>query len=346
MKFIKIFLILVVLIFLCACSDVQKITQVDYIKISDNSIVKKEFHGIIKAKNSSMLSFQSEGRIIYLPYSKGDFVKKGNVIARLDGELYAIKKNEEQAKLRQYEIQQNKQKSFYDRLNILHKEGAISDNDWESAYYELKNIAAQIKLQKEKIKYISKEISYNIIVAPFDGYIGEKLLDVDSYAKIGSPVVNFISSDGVQVEIMVDENIINSFKIGDEVLIKVLNANYQGKIAHISKSSLNAGGYLVKILLNEMTNILKEGMSAQVEVFLANNNIHMLPLDCVFENNNQKYVYKVVNIKNNIGNIEKKNIKTGMVMDNEIEVLEGVDSDDIVVLNYDESKIKNNKVKL
>ena len=68
----------------------EKITNVDYIKVQDEKMRSKTFYGIVKAQNNSNLSFQSEGKIIYMPYTKGDFVKKGDVIARLDGELYTL----------------------------------------------------------------------------------------------------------------------------------------------------------------------------------------------------------------------------------------------------------------
>lgn len=343
MKFFKFFLMILFLFLLCSCSKDEKITQVDYIKIDFNN--KKSFYGVVKANNSATLSFQSEGKIIYLPYTKGDFVKKGDVIARLDGELYAIRKNEEQSKLQEYLVRQNKQKSYYKRLDILHSEGAISDNDWESAFFELQTLEQQIKVQKEKIKYILKEISYNIIVAPFDGYIGDKFLDVGSYAKIGTSVVDFISSNGVQVEVMVGQNDINKIKIGDKVSMKISNANYQGNIAHISKSSLKSGGYLVKILVNASTNLLKEGMSANVELISDEFNGIFLPLTCVYEKNNEKYIYKIVNIKNNIGEIKRENIKVGIIRDDKIEILDGVSNQDIVLVNFDENN-ENKKVKL
>lgn len=340
MRLIKHFFIFIILLFTFGCSNEEKIMSVDYIKFQKD-FNKKEFYGRIKAQNSSLLSFQAEGKINYLPYTKGDFIKKGDVIARLDGTLYSIKKSEEQAKLERFIIEQNKQKSSYKRLSMLHKEGAISDNDWENAYYELKTLDKDINSQKEKIKYIEKEISYNILQAPYDGYIAEKLVDVDSYVKIGTPVINFISSSGVQVEIMVNEDTINELKLNNSVQIKVQNSIYQGKIEHISKSSINSGGYLIKISINASTDKLKEGMSAIVELN-SDNEIATLPLNCIFEENNQKFIYKIINIKNEIGEIKKENITTGKIINDKIEILKGIKENDIVIIG---NFIQNPKIK-
>jgi len=338
----RIFFFAFLLIFFCGCSNFEKITQVEYIKVQDLQ-TKKVFQGIVKANNSASLSFQSEGKIIYLPYTKGDFVKKGTVIARLDGVLYSIKKNEEEARLKEYFVQRDKQKRYYDRLDILHKEGAISDNDWESAFYELQITLQQIKIQKEKINYINKELSYNTIIAPYDGYISQKILDVESYAKIAQPVVEFISSFGAQVEVMVGENVINQIALGEEAKIIIQNNIYYGKVAHISKSSLNTGGYLVKIALNNSLTLIKEGMSAQVELTSLKSENIFLPINSIYEEDGKYYINKIVNIKNNIGSLEKTQVLVGKIYENNVEILKGVKKGDVVALSFDG---ENRKVRL
>ena len=339
MKLFKIFILISFVFIFSSCSNNSYIKPTNYIKITDKNNAKI-FHGIVKASLSTLLSFQSEGKIIFLPYTKGDFIKKGQVIARLDGELYKIKKNEELSKLQEATINYNKQKNYYNRMDILHKQGAISENDWENAYFELQAIEKQIAVQKEKINYLDKEISYNIISAPYDGYISQKISDIGSYAKIGQPIVEIISSKGFQVEIMVSENIINDFYLNKEVDVKILEKNYKGKISHISKSSLNSGGFLIKINILNADNI-KEGMSADVKISSLKN-YFLIPLRCVFEENNSKYVYKIVDINNNTGTIKKEKIETGAIINQEIEVTKGINYSDLIICeeinNYKEFK--------
>lgn len=345
MKFLRFTLVFLLFILLGACTPKNKLINVDYIKIDNLENSFKTYQGIVKSANSTILSFQSEGQIVFLPYSKGDFVKKGEVIARLDGTLYSIKKNEEMAKLQEYVIQEAKQKRYYERLDILHKEGAISDNDWENAFYELKSITAQIKVQKEKINYIDKEITYNIITAPYNGYIGEKFADIGTNVKNSTPIISFISDTATQVEIMVGENDINKIKLKDEVLIEILNKNYKGQIVHISKSSLDSGGYLIKILIINPSGFLNEGMSAKVKITSNKTNSTLLPLECIYQENDKNFIYEIVNIKDNIGEIKKKNVLVGKIIDNKAEILNGIKADDIIILNHIDA-IKHKKVKL
>ena len=306
----------------------------------------KKFHGIVISQFTTDLSFQSEGRINYIPYSKGDYVRKGQVLARLDGILYKIKKNEEQARLKENQIQYNRAKSYFKRMDILHNEGAISDNDWEEAYFNLKTTAENIKIQKEKLNYLDKEISYNMITAPYDGYIFEKYAQVGAFAKVGEKILTIIGTNKTQVEVMVDSDTINKVDVNKIVVVEHNNEKYQGKIKHISKSSINAGGYLVKIELDNIKPQLKDGMGIDALIPLNNDAITLVPLNSVFEFENNKYVYKLINIKDGIGEIKKEKVETGDISENEIEILKGLNKSDSVVANGLEKIKPDTRVKI
>lgn len=344
MNYFKIFLIFVVLVVFGACHINSNIKTADYIKIAPIDAFKT-LYGVVKSLYSTNLSFQTEGKIVYLPYTKGDFIKKGEVIARLDGVLYGIKKREEEAKLKEYLVLYEKRKKHYDRLNILHKEGAISDNDWEEGFYQLQTTLQQIKIQKEKINYLEKEISYNTIIAPYDGYIADKFLDNGAYAKIGMPVVSYIGSSGLQAEIILDEDLVNKIALNQKVIVKILNKNYLGKISHISKTSIKQGGYLVKIELNNASKNIKEGMSASVQIDF-NSPVCSLPLRAILSEEDDNFIYKIVDIKNGIGKIKKEKVVLGNMFDDKIEVLSGVKNGDLVIVNNLSDFHQYQKIKL
>ena len=342
----RILIVLIVCILFVLGVKFSSIPKAHYIKVEKTIQNQAVYFGILKANQSTILSFQSEGRVVFLPYTKGDFIKKNQVIARLDGTLYSIKKSEENAKLNEYVIQKQKQNKYYKRLDVLHKEGAISDNDWENAFYELKTINQQITAQKERIKYLDKEISYSVILAPYDGYITEKYIDVGAYSKIGAPVVGFIASGGLQVEVMVGENYVNRIQINNTVKI-IENGNcYKGIVSHIAKSNLNSGGYLIKIALLDFDKAAKEGMSVEVVFDEISTKKILLPLGVLFKKDNEDYVYKINNIKNGQGIIVEQKIKTVNLANGFVEIIEGLKEGDYVIKGDLDKYYPNQKVKL
>ncbi len=337
MKLLNALLLTLIVLFASSCNtadigDENLNSSFNYklYKISQNTELL--FHGYIKAQHRVTLSFQNEGRIVYMPYSTGDFVKKGQVLARLDGSLYEIQKNEETARLKEMQIQQSKYNKYYNRVDILHKAGAISDNDWEEAFYNLKTSSQNINIQKQKINLINKQISYNTIVSPYDGYILEKLSDVGAQTAPFSPVLSLISSDKTEADVMVDSSVINLLKINQNATLKRDSELYDGKIAYISKTSLNSGGYLVRIFLNNLNSDLKEGMSVDVSFDGVKSKI-LIPVIYlnVDKNTSEKFVYVAQYMNAKQIKAQKRTVATGNIKNNLMEIKSGLDVGDTVI---------------
>ncbi len=340
----KIFLIIVFcLLFITGCNNSKKETIETY-KIL--SAPKKTFLGTVKFQHTAYLSFQEDGVITYIPFSKGDFVKKGQIIAKIDDTLYKIRKSEELASLSEKEVEYKQSKNYFKRMSILHSAGGVSDNDWEDADFNMKAKAKQISLQKEKIHYIEKQLAYTILTSPYDGYILEKTGEVGEYTTASKVVLTIINSPKTQLEVMVSSDVVNDLKLNDEIVAFRNNVSYKGNIAHISQSSSNSGGYLIKIFLDNFYPDLKEGMNADVEFLNLGNNSIFIPINSIIKENGENYVYKIDNIKNKEGTIKKIEIQTGKMVDENIEVLKNLKQNDIIILKGQSYVKENSKIKI
>ena len=345
MKYLKIFLLLLLVLFLSSCNLAFNSNDKNVCEIYKiNNKTKRMFHGFVKAQHIIDLSFQTQGDIVYFPYTTGDFVKKGIVIARLDGILYKIQKQQELARLNEAKIRKNRYDAYFKRVDMLHKAGAISDNDWDDAYFNLKSAMQDIEIQNEKIKYINKQISYNEIKAPFSGYIFEKKSDIGALASVGVPVVSMIASKETEVDTMVDSSVINFLKINQNVDVKRKDKIYKGKIAHISKSSLKTGGYLIRIFLENNFLELKEGMSVDVEFNIDTPSI-FIPLKYVlFDNNGDKFVYKIERLDKNNVKIKKVIISTLNLNNDLIQINNSLKIGDEIIICTNLNKLKDGKI--
>lgn len=320
--FLYLFLVLLSGMFFTSCSTKNSNIYCRTYKIEP--VEKEYFYGYVKFKNVIDLSFLSEGKVIYCPYTKGDFVKKGQVLARLDGILYKIKQKEQQAKLTEAKIRHDRQGKYYKRMDILHKQGAISDNDWEEAYYGLKTSAQNIVVEKELLNYLNQQIGYTVIVAPFDGYINEIYIQKNEYATTTKPAISIMNSPISQVETSVDYNVAKKLFVNKKVMILKNGLKYCGKIAHISRSDLNDGGYIVKIYLDKNYPEFYDGLNVEIDFDIDKTKFRYIPLDFVKKENSKSYVF-VLNGENiekreiSVLNIEQNKVKTTTnFLDNEI----------------------------
>lgn len=348
MKYLKVIFLSFFVIFFSSCTDTsvnlngENKDNYEIYEIKNKNT--KIFHGYVKAQHLIDLSFQSEGKIIEIPVTIGDYVKKGQLLARLDGILYKIQKQEELARLNEARIRENRYSAYFKRVDILHKAGAISDNDWDEAYFNLKTATQDIAIQKEKINYIEQQISYNELRAPYDGYIYEKKTDAGAYASLSQPILTMITSNKTEVDTMVDSSVVNYLKTSLPVKVLKEDVKYFGSVAHFSKSSLNTGGYLVRIYLDKLYPDLKEGMSVDVEFNLDKSKI-LIPLKFLKINNeNKKFVYKIKRQDDSKIKIEETEIETGILENDLIEIKKGLITGDEIIISPNGSSLKNGKI--
>lgn len=143
-----------------------------------------------EAMNKTDLSFKVAGTISQVLVKEGDYVKAGQVVARLDDRDY-------RTQLRATEAEYSQVKSECERIMAMHKERAVSDNNYDKARYGLQQIT-------EKLTHHRNQLSDCVIYAPFSGYIEDVYKEGKETTAPGLPVLS-VASKGVDVVINIPE---------------------------------------------------------------------------------------------------------------------------------------------
>ncbi|MES2240388.1 MAG: efflux RND transporter periplasmic adaptor subunit [Bacteroidota bacterium] len=209
----------------------------------------------IEVKIASMVS----GEIIGLPVKEGQVVKKGDLLVKINPDLYLSSLNRtvaglsgSKAGLTQSEAQYKEAKSSYDRNKILFEKGIISKSDWDkavssfdvakatkqSAYYNVQSASASVNEAKDNL-------GRTIIYAPADGTIsmlnvelGERVLGTQQMT--GTELLRVANLNNMEVEVDVNENDIVKIKVGDLANVEVdayLKKQFKGVVTSISNSA-------------------------------------------------------------------------------------------------------------
>jgi HlyD family secretion protein len=209
----------------------------------------------IEVKIASMVS----GEIISLPIKEGQVVKKGDLLVKINPDLYTSGLNRSVANLSgtksglvQADASFNEAKSNYDRNKTLFDKGIISKSDWDkavstyevakatkqSAYYNVQSASATVNEAKDNL-------GRTTIYAPADGTIsvlnvelGERVLGTQQMA--GTEILRVANLNNMEVEVDVNENDIVKIKVGDEAKVEVdayLKKQFKGIVTSISNSA-------------------------------------------------------------------------------------------------------------
>ena len=234
--------------------------QVETAKVDEITIIETvSATGKIQPEIEVKISSEVSGEIIALPVKEGQVVKKGDLLVKINPDLYTSGYNRtisnlsgSKAGLSQADATFKEAKASYDRSKTLFDKGIISKSDWdkavatfegakankESAYYNVQSANATVKEAKDNL-------GRTTIYAPADGTIsslgvelGERVLGQQQMT--GTEILRVANLNNMEVEVDVNENDIVKISIGDSTKIQVdayLKKEFKGIVTSISNSA-------------------------------------------------------------------------------------------------------------
>lgn len=185
----------------------------------------KEFvdiQGMVDAEFNVMASPQMPGVVSSILVKVGDFVKKGRVLAHLDGSTIRQGMEELKTGLSLATTMYEKQKSLWDQ-----KIGS------EAQYLAAKNQKEQLE---ERLKTLQTQLALTSIKAPVDGIVDEVRLKIGEMASPGFTGIRVVNNNSLTVRAKVSDLYSNRIKKGDPVLLFFpdLNKEVQSFISYTS----------------------------------------------------------------------------------------------------------------
>ncbi len=160
-----------------------------------------DFDGVIEAVNQAVVSAQTSGRILALPFDVGDFVAKGDVIARFtDTEqkaaYAAANAGLEEAKARFAEADQQLK-----RVKDVFEKGMVAKASYDQAQAAQQAAAARVESAQASLEDAKERLSHTVVIAPYSGIVEKRLTDVGATVAPGSPLLEGLSLDQLRVQV-------------------------------------------------------------------------------------------------------------------------------------------------
>ena len=217
--------------------------------------------GIMLPDEEVDLTFETSGKITKIYFQEGTFVKKGDLLAKVnDAPLQAeLKKLEAQLPLAQDRVY---------RQQILLEKDAVSQETYQSVLTELETLKADIELTKARIAQTE-------LRAPFDGAIGLRLVSEGAYASPTVVIAKLTKISPLKIEFSVNENMVNEIKPGTNLAFTVDNdlATYHATVYAIeSRLDVQTLTFFARALFQNPGGKIKPGQSANVIIQLDQKN--------------------------------------------------------------------------
>ena len=222
------------------------VDTVKYITL-DNSF---SVNGSFNPEHELTIMGQASGKITEVGFETGDYVKEGQVLARLDIDIL-------DAQMLLAEANLAKTKADLAKFEQMIKTNAITQQQLEEM--RLASINAQATLTT-----VSKQLEYSVVKAPFSGYITKKFIERGGMLVPGAPVAEIVDINTLKFIASVAESEIARVKKNQEVMISCdadKTLEFKAKVKSISMKADESKRYTVEAeVKNSASNPVKAGM--------------------------------------------------------------------------------------
>jgi HlyD family secretion protein len=272
----------------------KPVTKVESEKAQKRTIVKTvSASGLVEPVRKVNISSSVAANIDSLFVSEGRFVKKGELLARLDNTNIIAEVEQQKAALSQQKFNSNtallqlKQIELdYENKVKLKENDFISDNDFENVKLSLdiaktryESSLENIRLQTAYLDQAKDKLSKTNIFSPLDGVVtklykeqGEMVLGSQFNADV---ILSISDLNSFRVKVNVDENDVAQISQDDSVKITIDALGetvYKGIVLEIGNTPMNVGStnssveYVVAVGMLTRDERIKPGMTTYAEI--------------------------------------------------------------------------------
>jgi len=274
-----------------------------------------EVNGSVLANEMLDIHPEVSGRLTYLNVPDGNAVKAGTILAKInDADL--------QAQLTKSKVQLELAKKTEERLRKLLAINGVNQADYDAALNNVNNIKADIELLKA-------QIDKTVIKAAFDGELGLRQVSPGAYVTPATVLATLQQVNKLKIDFTVPDLYSSLIKKGNTVTVSTNQSKSPFTATIIAtEPEVNTTTRNLKVRAIIENNLVSPGTFVKVLLKAEVNNNHIvIPTNSIIPDADSK---KAIVIKDGKGKFV--NIETGIRSTGGIEVLNGINVGDTVVV--------------
>lgn len=298
----------------------------------------RTFSGVAKAGVESNLSFKVNGTVNRVGVKVGDKVQRGGFIAAVDPTDYELQLEQTQASLDRAQAEERNAAAVYERTRLLYENNNASRSELDAARAAYESSKAAVLSIKKQIELAKQQMKYTELKAPITCSIAAVNVEENENVRQGQLVVTANCGTQAEVDVGVPESVISQIKQGS--LSRVTFDALPGKTleAVVTEVGVSVTGssstFPVTVQLTEPNPLVRSGMTAEVTFLLeseeSRKRVFLDPV-AVKEDLQGQFVFVVKPEGEETGTVEKRFVKPGKLMQDGLEIMEGLKDGELVV---------------
>jgi membrane fusion protein (multidrug efflux system) len=273
--------------------------------------------GTLRSNEAVVIVAEIAGRVTQIAFSEGEAAAAGQVLVRLDRSVLEAQRDRAEASLKL-------SRSNRDRADVLLKDEAISQREWDEA-------SAQWALDEASLRLAEAQLAKTVIRAPFHGVLGLRNISVGEYVQPGEAIVTLDDTDPIKVDFRVPETYSGNLQKGQTVQMRIdaiPGKAFSGRVYAIDpKVDVSGRNLLLRARVENPDGSLRPGMFAHINLVIEEKpDALMVPEQALISRGRDQLVYKVVE-----GKVVEAPVTVGLRLRGFVEIVEGLEPGDTVI---------------
>jgi multidrug efflux system membrane fusion protein len=231
----------------------------------------RNFSGIVKAVDSSELSFEVAGNVAALTAQAGDTVEKGETLATLDRARFQLAVDAARASVARAQAVNVEMQQEVQRQKTLFDKDIASEAALQKAQSETETAKNALNYAQSQLDLARRDLEKTALLAPFDGTIAKRHVEPFKEVARGQSIYSIYDPRVMEVRISVPESSVKALRIGLPAVIQfpgVTPEPFDGVVSEIGTSAETGNTYPVKIQIAGEEGSTFPGMTAAVTLTL------------------------------------------------------------------------------
>ena len=275
--------------------------------------------GTLTANEWVEIKSELEATVVEIGFDEGKPVTKGQLLFRLDESRLTTALAEAEVNLKLSKIN-------YDRAQQLLRDKTISQQEFDQLASRFESMQATIAVRQRELKDTK-------IHAAFAGVMGARNISSGQVIKKDTVLGHLVDLNPVKVEVNVPERFLNLLKLGQAIELRVAafaGKTFKGEVYFIAPQVETATRTaLVKARIPNPDLKLKPGMFANLDLTLQlRGDAVVVPEPAIMVNADRAMIY----IVDKDSNAQLRPVKLGVRQAGIVEILEGVEAGQLVIV--------------
>jgi len=273
--------------------------------------------GMIAADQRAEVTADTQGKVLAVMVERGQRVKMGDPVVRLDVRSAALSAREAQANVAAARAQKGLADEECRRTKSLLDKGAITRSEYDRQSTQCASAQESVAAAQARAEMMSKGVADGLVRAPFDGMVAEKSVSPGEWVAPGRALFTLVDDDPLKIELSVPEQAIAAISKDQSVTIRAVAVRciqFPAKVTRVGAEIGRTRSLIVEATLDkaaqpfaidsdecaanppDLTKVeLVPGMFAEATVQIGSKNRSIVPKDAVAERGKTTHVFVAVN---------------------------------------------------